>query len=53
MSWKSKLTLQKKQYQKLHKPTEFNKKEGDETINKDDKKPTHKKYIELDLGQKT
>ena len=44
MSWKSKTALKKKKNQILGKFFESDKKEGDETINEDDKKTTLKKH---------
>ena len=46
---KKQTDIAKKQYQGLHKVHEFDKKENDETINKDDKKTTHKKYNKSSL----
>ena len=40
--------IAKKQYQGLDKVYEFDKKEGDETINKDDRKTILKKYNNSD-----
>ena len=46
---KKQTDIAKKQYRGLHKVHEFDKKEDDETINKDDKKTTHKKYNKSSL----
>ena len=45
---KKQTDIAKKQYKGLYKVHEFDKKEDDETINKDDKK-THKKYNKSSL----
>ena len=49
ISMKKQTDIAQKQYQWLDKAFKFDKKEGDETTNKDDKKPTLKNYNKLDL----
>ena len=46
---KKQIDIPKKEYQGLDKAFKFDKKEGDETINKDDEKPILKMYKKLDL----
>ena len=46
---KKQTDITKKEYQGLNQAFKFDKKEGDETINKDDKKPILKMYKKLDI----
>ena len=46
---KKQTDIAKKQYQILGKAFDFDKKDGDKTINKDERKPTLKKYNKSDL----